>query len=87
MYHIDLQAQRVYAEEISDSLSPSSEGSAASGSEEDSKTPSDASNFSEDEEEATLKNTGGMHDTGNSNQGIVGFKINSRNGYQLRVCH
>ena len=90
MYHIDLQAQRVYAEEISDSLSPSSEGSAASGSEEDSKTPSDASNFSEDEEEDTIKNTGGMHDTGNSNQGIVGFKINSKNEYfqsQLRVCH
>ena len=55
-------------------MSPSSEGSAASGSEEDSKTPSDASNFSEDEEEATLKSTGGRGDTVNSTQGIVGFK-------------
>ena len=45
-----------------------------SGSEEDSKTPSDASNFSEDEEEATLKSTGGRGDTVNSTQGIVGFK-------------
>ena len=40
----------MYAEEMPDSLSPSSGSSAASRSDEGSKTPSEASNYSDDEE-------------------------------------
>ena len=44
------QAQRVYAEELPDSLSPTSDRSTSSRSEKASKTPSEASNSSEDED-------------------------------------
>ena len=40
----------MYAEEMPDSLSPSSGSSAVSRSDEGSKTPSEASNYSDDEE-------------------------------------
>ena len=50
----------MYAEEMPDSLSPSSRSSSASRSEEGSKSPSEGSNYS-DEEERPLKDLVSKH--------------------------